>query len=117
MPEPHILLTVVASMLLGSPAPRAACLAGAWPRPAGSTQPIRIWLIASGLTPARSTAALTAAAPSSVALAPARAPWNPPMGVRAYEAMTMGAEAGMWRLHGTRQPSARCETRAQLSSF
>ncbi len=83
MPEPHILLTVVASTECGSPAFSAACRAGAWPRPAGSTQPIRICSTASGSTPARSTAAFTATAPSSVAEAPASAPWKPPMGVRA----------------------------------
>src|SRR6201986_1907373 len=41
MPEPQTLLTVVAPVASGSPAPRAACRAGAWPWPAGSTQPIR----------------------------------------------------------------------------
>ena len=40
MPEPHILFTVVASTWLGSPALSAAWRAGAWPRPAGSTQPM-----------------------------------------------------------------------------
>ena len=40
MPEPHILLTVVASTLIGNPAPSAACRAGACPSPAASTQPI-----------------------------------------------------------------------------
>jgi len=42
-----------------------------------------IWSIASAATPDRSTAARTAAAPSWVAVAPARLPWKPPMGVRA----------------------------------
>ena len=41
MPEPHILLTVVQPAASGRPAPRAAWRAGAWPSPAGSTQPIR----------------------------------------------------------------------------
>ena len=39
-PEPHILLTVVASTWRPRPAPIAACRAGAWPRPAGRTQPM-----------------------------------------------------------------------------
>jgi len=39
-PEPHILLTVVASTCWPRPAPIAACRAGAWPRPAGRTQPM-----------------------------------------------------------------------------
>ena len=40
IPDPHILLTVVASTETGSPALIAACRAGAWPSPAGSTQPM-----------------------------------------------------------------------------
>ena len=64
MPEPHILLIVVAPVASGSPAPSAAWRAGAWPWPAGSTQPISTSSIASGATPARSTAARIAAAPS-----------------------------------------------------
>ena len=40
MPEPHILLMVVAGTPCGMPAPSAAWRAGAWPRPAGSTQPM-----------------------------------------------------------------------------
>jgi hypothetical protein len=46
-------------------------------------------------TPARSIAAFTAAAPSSVALAPASAPWKPPIGVRANETMTTGSALDM----------------------
>jgi hypothetical protein len=42
IPEPHILLTVVAFTASGSPAPIPAWRAGAWPRPAGKTQPMRI---------------------------------------------------------------------------
>ena len=41
MPEPHILLSVVAGTASGRPAAKPACRAGAWPWPAGSTQPIR----------------------------------------------------------------------------
>ena len=41
------------------------------------------WSTRSGSTRERSTAALTAATPSSTALAPVSAPWKPPMGVRA----------------------------------
>ena len=40
MPEPHILLMVVVGTPFGMPAPSAAWRAGAWPRPAGSTQPM-----------------------------------------------------------------------------
>ena len=97
MPEPHILLTVVACTDVGRPAPSAAWRAGAWPRPAGRTQPMTIWSTFSGGSPARSTAALTAAAPSSVALTADSAPWKPPMGVRAKPAMTTGSEAWVMR--------------------
>ena len=83
MPEPHILLTVVASTDLGRPAASAAWRAGAWPRPAGNTQPMTICSTWSPETPARSRAAFTAAAPRSVALTGDSAPWKPPIGVRA----------------------------------
>ena len=66
MPEPHILLIVVAPAASGRPAPSAAWRAGAWPRPAGSTQPITISSTLSAATPARSTARPEiAAAPSA----------------------------------------------------
>ena len=68
MPEPHILLIVVAPAASGSPAPIAACRAGAWPWPAGSTQPIRISSTLSAAIPARSTAAAIARAPSAGAV-------------------------------------------------
>ena len=48
MPEPQTLLTVVAPVASGSLAPRAACRAGAWPCPAGSTQPMKTSSIRSG---------------------------------------------------------------------
>ena len=57
MPEPHILLTVVAGTLSAMPAPTAACRAGAWPRPAGSTQPKITSSIASGARPESASAA------------------------------------------------------------
>ena len=38
-PEPHTLLMVTAPTAGGIPAAIAACRAGAWPIPAGSTQP------------------------------------------------------------------------------
>ena len=40
MPEPQTLLIVVAPTDIGKPAPSVAWRAGAWPWPAGSTQPI-----------------------------------------------------------------------------
>ena len=57
MPEPQTLLIVVAPVASGSLAPRAACRAGAWPCPAGSTQPMNTSSMRSGVSFARSTAA------------------------------------------------------------
>src|SRR5262245_60275595 len=53
MPDPHILLTVVHGTDCGKPAPIEAWRAGAWPWPAGSTQPISPSLTAPGSTGAR----------------------------------------------------------------
>src|SRR5712671_2222761 len=91
MPEPHILLTVVQPAASGRPAPSDACRAGAWPWPAGSTQPMRTSWTCSGLIFARSTAARIAAAPSSGAAKPFSSPWKAPIGVRAAETMTIGS--------------------------
>ena len=74
MPEPHILFSVVQGTLRGSPASSAACRAGAWPWPACSTQPISASSTASGASPARSSAARIAAAPSAPALTGASSP-------------------------------------------
>ena len=67
MPEPHILLTVVQPADSGRPAPSDAWRAGAWPWPAGSTQPMITSSTLSALMPARSTAAWMAAAPRRAA--------------------------------------------------
>ena len=98
MPEPHILLTVVAPAASGSPAPIAACRAGAWPWPAGKTQPIMISSTLSAAIPARSTAAAIARAPSAGAVTSLRSPRKPPIGVRAAPTMTMGSVVLMDRL-------------------
>src|SRR5471030_1468148 len=45
----------------------------------------------SGLTPARSTAALMATAPRSLAVTPEKSPWKAPMGVRAAPTITIGS--------------------------
>ena len=49
IPEPHILLIVVQPVPSGSPAPSDAWRAGAWPWPAGSTQPMITSCTSSGL--------------------------------------------------------------------
>ena len=89
MPLPHILVSVTAPVLSGRPARRIAWRAGAWPWPAIRQLPSSTSSTASPGTPARSTAALTATAPSSQAASDAKSPSRPPMGVRAAETMTM----------------------------
>src|SRR5215468_1210479 len=89
--EPHILLTVVQPVAVGSPALSAACRAGAWPWPAGRTQPMTTLSTAFGSTRARSSAALIATAPRSLAASEAKSPWSPPIGVRAAPTITMGS--------------------------
>src|SRR5918996_4468011 len=91
IPEPHILFTVVQPVASGNPAPSEAWRAGAWPCPAGSTQPMMTSWTSSGRILARSTAARIAAAPSSGAAKPLSSPWNAPIGVRATETMTIGS--------------------------
>ncbi len=92
MPEPHILLIVTAPVESGRPALRIAWRAGAWPWPAIRQLPNSTSSTASPGTPARSTAALIATAPSSQACRPAKSPSRPPIGVRAAETMTMGSD-------------------------
>jgi hypothetical protein len=89
MPEPHILLIVTAPVESGSPARRMAWRAGAWPWPAIRQLPSSTSSTASPGTPARSTAALTATAPSSQACSAEKSPSKPPIGVRAAETMTI----------------------------
>src|SRR5690349_7118830 len=91
IPEPHILLMVVQPVASGNPAPSAAWRAGAWPWPAGSTQPMSTSCTSSGFSFARSTAARIAAAPSSGAAKPLSSPWNAPIGVRAAATITIGS--------------------------
>src|ERR1700724_4299786 len=92
MPEPQTLLMVVAPVVAGSLAPPAACRAGAWPCPAGSTQPMNTSSIRSRDNLTRSTAAPITWEPSWCALNEERSPMNRPSGVRAAEMMTTGSE-------------------------
>ena len=113
MPEPHILLMVVAPAASGKPAPIAAWRAGAWPWPAGSTQPMRISSTLSAAIPARSTAAEIARAPSAGALTSFKSPRKPPIGVRAAPTMTMGSAvvmASALRLRGSGFSDVNSET-------
>src|SRR5690348_8823700 len=92
IPEPHILFTVVQPAASGSPAPIDAWRAGAWPWPAGSTQPMMTSWMSSGCRCVRSSAVRIAAAPGCGAATPFSSPWNAPMGVLAAETMTIGSE-------------------------
>ena len=89
--EPQTLLIVVQPADSGSPACKAAWRAGAWPRPAGSTQPISTSSTCLASMPARSTAALMATAPRLAAVRTGEVALKPPIGVRAAETMTIGS--------------------------
>ena len=65
--EAQTLLIVSAGVSFGSPAPIAACRAGAWPAPACSTWPMITYSTSPSSMPARSSAARITRAPSSVA--------------------------------------------------
>src|SRR3984885_3318942 len=92
IPEPQTLLIVVAPVASGNPAPRAACRAGAWPCPAGSTQPMKPSSIRSGESPARSSEAAITWEPSWWAENGESSPMKRPSGVRTAETMTTGSE-------------------------
>src|ERR1700754_3795017 len=89
MPDPHTLLMVVQPVAFGNPAASAAWRAGAWPRLAGSTQPMMTSETSSAFTPDWSSAALMAVAPSVVVGTPVNWPSMEPMAVRLAPAMTI----------------------------
>ncbi len=87
-PEPQTLLTVLALTVAGMPPKIPDWRAGACPSPAWTTFPMMTSSMSPGSMPARSTAALTAIAPSCVAGTLLNVPWNFPIGVRAAERIT-----------------------------
>src|SRR6516162_4826606 len=89
MPEPQTLLIVVQPTDFGKPAAIAAWRAGAWPRLAGSTQPMMTSLTSSVLRPDWSSAALIAVAPSVGDGTPVNWPSMEPIAVRLAPAMTI----------------------------
>ncbi len=91
IPEPHILDSVVQFTEFGSPAFNAACRAGACPCPAIRQLPNSSSCTSAGWMPARSTAALMATAPRSLADSDEKSPWKPPIGVRAAPTITIGS--------------------------
>jgi hypothetical protein len=110
MPEPQTLLIVVAPVDTGMPAAMAAWRAGAWPRPAGSTQPMMTSETWSAGTPLCSSAARMAVAPSVVAGTPVNWPKRAPRAVRLAPTMTTSDMVspdgwgfnGPWRARGAR---------------
>src|SRR5690606_32232952 len=88
MPEPHTLLMVVAPASSWMPAAREAWRAGAWPRPAGSTQPMITSSTWPPSTPAWASAPWIAAAPRVGVGTPVNWPSMEPMAVRLAPTMT-----------------------------
>ena len=91
MPEPHILVSVVAGTLSGRPAAIRAWRAGAWPMPAIRQQPISTSSTSLACTGVSSIAARMAAAPSRGADRPWNWPWKAPIAVRRAARMTTGS--------------------------
>src|SRR3954447_9156305 len=88
-PEAHTLLTVSDDTSLGMPALIWAWREGICPWPACRTWPMTTWSTCSGATSARSSAAVIAVAPRSVASMEDRPPPSFPIGVRAAPRMTV----------------------------
>lgn len=86
--EPQTLLTVTAPTPCGRPAPMAACLAGACPSPALSTQPISTLSMRSPGRPVLAQASRIARLPNRVAGMELKAPVKLPIGVLAALTMT-----------------------------
>src|SRR5690606_2771996 len=111
MPEPQTLLMVVQPAPLGRPAAIDAWRAGAWPRLAGSTQPMITSDTSSTLTPACSTAARIAVAPSVGVGTPVNWPSMEPMAVRLAPTMTTSLMGNSGR--GGQAVAGRCDYRAR----
>src|SRR5436305_148472 len=88
-PLAHTLLTVSEETSLGMPALICAWREGICPWPACRTWPMTTWSTCSGSTLARSSAAVMAVAPRSVASSELRPPPSFPIGVRAVPRMTV----------------------------
>src|SRR5690606_25594508 len=88
MPEPQTLLIVVHPADVGTCAPSDACRAGAWPSPAGSTQPMITSSTWSGARPAWASAPEMAVLPSCGVGTPVNWPRKEPMAVRLAPTMT-----------------------------
>src|SRR5262245_1282501 len=119
-PDPQTLLTVIAPVPTGRSALITHWRAGAWPMPAESTLPMITRSTCSGRAPARFTASRTTTAPRSEAESPEKAPWNPPIGVRAALAITTSGwlmkppeESSAWVPAGAPRVAAGARRRGQ----
>ena len=88
IPEAHALLIVYAGTSSGSPVRRPTCRAGLGPEPACLACPMSTSSTFDPSTPARSSTALTATAPSSAGWTFRNAPPYRPIGVLAAPTMT-----------------------------
>ena len=88
IPLAQTLLMVVQGTLLGIPAPKAACLAGAWPLPACTTFPMSTSSTNSGFRFIRSKAPFMAIDPNFVAGISDKLPKKLPIGVLAALTIT-----------------------------
>ena len=107
MPEPQTLLIVVQPVPTGRSAPSDAWRAGAWPRLAGSTQPMITSVTSAGATPDWSSAARMAVAPSLGVGTPVNWPRKEPMAVRLAPTMTTltsDMENSDWRWERKERP-------------
>src|SRR5690348_13904007 len=94
MPEPHTLLMVVQPVETGRPAPSAAWRAGAWPRFAGSTQPMKTSETSVGAIPDCCNAARMVVAPSVGVGTPVNWPRKEPIAVRLAPTITTESDIG-----------------------
>ena len=118
MPEPQTLLTVDDAVDSNSPPPSTAWRAGAWPTPAGNTQPIIASVMSSALRPDCATAALMAMEASCGELSDSNCPFMLPMGVRfAATITTDSAMVFSCFLLGTERFVVRFVVRFQCACF
>src|SRR3954471_22337645 len=112
-PLAQTLLIVSEETSLGMPALICAWRDGIWPWPAWRTCPMTTWPTCSGSTPARSSAAWMAMAPSSVASMDERPPPILPMGVRAAPRITvLGMSFTVWAMNSSATTASPAETDA-----
>src|SRR5690348_8899370 len=119
MPEPQTLLMVVHGAEVGMSAAIAAWRAGAWPSPAGRTQPMISSSTWSAATPACAIAPAIAAAPSVGVGTPVNWPRKEPIAVRLAPTMTIsvGETADMDAPGNSSQRPARGRNRPIMALF